>query len=239
MVDEISTIVEHQFEHSCTRVRHGSHVNKPDLSDAGSRSSSSPNATADPATHVDARIARRLGDLRDTYGYSMEELAARSGVSRSMISKIERGEVSATASTLARLAIGLGVALPSLLGFAVKGPARPLHPVTRRNEQERYTDPESGYQRRILTPPGLSLNLQLSECRLPAGARITFENLPGDRPRAQQIWMLKGEMNVRVGESSRRLAAGDCMAMTLDQPCVIHNMGTGVAHYLVAVSKLS
>lgn len=193
--------------------------------------------SASQAASIDARIARRLDNLRAERGYSLEALAGRSGVSRSMISKIERGEVSATAATLSRLATGLGVPLPDLLGFAVRGPARPHDVVARRNGQEHFTDPESGYQRRTLTPPGFSLDPQLYECRLPPGAHVSFENFPASQPVRQQLWVLKGELHVLAGETARRLAAGDCMAMTPGPPHALHNVGTTLAHYLVAASK--
>ena len=60
------------------------------------------------------RLAARVRELRAARGFSLDELATRSGVSRSMISLIERGESSPTAVVLDRLASGLGVMLLSL-----------------------------------------------------------------------------------------------------------------------------
>ena len=62
---------------------------------------------------INTRIAQRLRELRDARGYSLEALAERSGVSRSAISLIERGQSSPTAVVLDKLAIGLSVALAS------------------------------------------------------------------------------------------------------------------------------
>ena len=56
---------------------------------------------------INTRIAQRLRELRDARGYSLEALAERSGVSRSAISLIERGQSSPTAVVLDKLAIGL------------------------------------------------------------------------------------------------------------------------------------
>src|SRR4051794_38626061 len=70
------------------------------------------------ATTLDHRIAARARDLRAARGLSLEALAERSGVSRSMISLIERGESSATAVVLERLATGLGVTLAALFDAA-------------------------------------------------------------------------------------------------------------------------
>src|SRR5207302_9558842 len=63
---------------------------------------------------LDRRIAGRVRDLRASRGLTLEGLTERSGVSRSMISLIARGESSATAVLLERLATGLSVPLASL-----------------------------------------------------------------------------------------------------------------------------
>lgn len=186
-----------------------------------------------PTSDVDQRIAQRLAELRYERGLTLDDLSARSGVSRAMISKIERMQTSPTAAILNKLAIGLGVLLPSLLGFSVQGPPLPRSPVARRKDQVRWKDPESGYERRTLTPPEVSQPMQLSEVRLPPRARVAFENAAGARMVYQQIWMISGELRVRVGERDHKLTEGDCLAMTLDQPVRIHNAGQSTAHYLM------
>src|SRR5277367_7182755 len=90
------------------------------------------------------RIAGRVRDLRAQRGLTLEALAERSGVSRSMISLIERGESSPTAVLLERLATGLGVPLASLF----EAPAASADPIARRADQVQWRDPASGYIRR-------------------------------------------------------------------------------------------
>ena len=63
---------------------------------------------------INRRIAHRVSALRAERGLSLDALAARSGVSRSTLSLIERGETSATAVILEKVAGGLGVALAAL-----------------------------------------------------------------------------------------------------------------------------
>jgi transcriptional regulator with XRE-family HTH domain len=191
-----------------------------------------------PPADVDQRIALRVAELRSESGFTLDELAGRSGVSRAMISKIERMQTSPTAVVLNKLAIGLGVLLPTLLGFTVKGPPLPRSPITRRKDQPRWEDPDSGYQRRTLTPPDVMQPMQLNEIWFPPRLRMTFENAPGGRPVCQQIWMLSGEMRVRQGDKDKehRLTAGDCLALTLDQAVHFHNAGGSAARYLVVTS---
>jgi hypothetical protein len=66
---------------------------------------------------------------------------------------------------------------------------------------------------------------------------VTFENSFGAVQVHQQIWMLAGLMELRLGKETAQLGAGDCMAMTLDQPISFHNPGKREARYLVAVVR--
>jgi transcriptional regulator with XRE-family HTH domain len=191
------------------------------------------------AFDINERIARRLFQLRDERGITPEELADRSGVSRAMIYRIEAAQTSPTAVVLNKLATGLGVLLPTLLGPGdYKEPRLNLrHPVTSRRAQLTWQDPDTGYSRRTLTPATADTPLQLSEIHFPAGARVTFENAFGEAKVHQQIWVLEGQMNVRLGDEIAHLKGGDCMAMTLDAPITFHNPGTKDARYLVAITR--
>ncbi len=68
----------------------------------------------DTESDLNQRIAERVRELRAAHSLSLDALASKSGVSRSMISVIERGESSPTAVVLEKLAAGLGVMLASL-----------------------------------------------------------------------------------------------------------------------------
>lgn len=187
----------------------------------------------------DTRLGRRLFALRTERGLSIEALAENSGVSRAMISRIERGESSPTAVVLNKLSIGLGMLLPALFDRNSYRQKPAGYPLCARREQAEWRDPASGYIRRTLTPSGAAQPFQLSEIRFPSGGRVTFENAFGHRRVWQQIWMLEGEMHLRLGATSARLVAGDCMAMTLDAPISFHNPGSKVARYLVAISDIA
>src|SRR5437660_8138446 len=92
------------------------------------------------ATDLNARIAERVRELRAVHGLSLDALATKSGVSRSMISVIERGESSPTAVVLEKLAAGLGVTLASLFDAPATAPI-PSEPVARREDQPQWRDP--------------------------------------------------------------------------------------------------
>ncbi len=180
------------------------------------------------------RLGRRLAALRGDAGLSLAELAARSGVSRSMISVIERGESSPTAVVLDRLATALGVTLAALFEREAGVGEGPL---SRRAGQAVWRDPSSGYRRRNVAPALPGLPLQLVEVDFPPGARVTYETGERPGPVHQLVWLLKGRMQVAVGEVTHALEAGDCLAMTLDRPIGFHNPGTAVARYAVVLCQ--
>src|ERR687890_2569628 len=116
---------------------------------------------------INAHLAERLRGLRSERGLTLDALAERAGVSRSMISLVERGESSPTAAVLDKLAAGLGVTLASL--FAEKDSAG-ASPLARRADQRVWRDPDSGYMRRNLSPAGFPTPIELVEVVLPPGA---------------------------------------------------------------------
>ena len=131
------------------------------------------------------------------------------------------------------LHIALGVALAEL--FEAAAPAgEPPVPLARAADQPVWTDPESGYLRRKLSPATDS-PLQLVAVEFPAGQRVAYETGARAQRVDQQLWMLAGTIEVSLGVETWRLEAGDCLAMRLDQTVVFHNPGPQPARYLVAL----
>lgn len=186
----------------------------------------------EPGAGLNARIAERVRALRQQQGFSLEALATRSGVSRSMISVIERSEASATAVVLEKLATALGLPLAALFDNA----GRAAHPLSRRAEQPTWRDPASGYLRRNVSPVGFTTPLRIVEVLFPPQARVAYETAGRDVPVQQQVWLLEGQLEVGVGDERHTLAPGDCLAMTLDAPTLFHNPGPGTARYAVVLA---
>jgi len=178
-------------------------------------------------------IGLRVHDTREALGLSLAALAERSGVSRSNISLIERGESSPTATVLDKLSAALGITVAAL--FERPAGATPS-PLSRFADQPVWTDPGSGYVRRNLSPP-VRAPLQLVEVGFPAGQRVAYETAAREVEVEQQVWLLEGAMEITVGVTRWTLAAGDCLAMRLDQPVAFHNPGPAAARYLVALSS--
>ncbi len=191
----------------------------------------------DTTPDLNQRIAERARELRAVHGLSLDALAGRSGVSRSMISLIERGESSPTAVVLEKLAVGLGVTLASLFDAPAAGPQAPSGPVARRADQPEWQDPASGYVRRNVSPPGVPQPMQIVEVHFPPGGRVAFDTGVRDRRVHQQVWVLDGAIDITVGAERHRLGQGDCLAMQLDRPTMFHNRTRKPARYAVVIAS--
>ena len=173
-----------------------------------------------------------MRELRTARGLSLDALAAHCGVSRSMISLIERGESSPTAVLLEKLSVGLGVPLASLFDE----PQASAEPVSRRSEQLAWRDPASGYVRRNVSPGGFASPMQIVEVSFPAGARVAYETGVREPRVHQQVWVLEGTLEVTVGTDTHRLDAGDCLALVLDRPVAYRNPTRRRARYAVVIA---
>lgn len=183
--------------------------------------------TADTA--IDTELGLRIKALRGQIHMTIDQLAAASGVSRAMISRIERAESSATAQLLARLAGGLGVSLSTL--FA---PAEPVaSALARRDEQPVWRDPATGYRRRSVSPAAANGILDLVEVELPAGALVPFG--PQATSFDQLVWLQAGRLTMTVDGEAFPLEPGDCLHMRLDRLIMFHNPGEEPAHYFVVL----
>jgi transcriptional regulator with XRE-family HTH domain len=165
---------------------------------------------AEAAEAMDHRLAARLAALRAEHGWSLEELASRSGVSRATLSRMERGETSPTASLLGRLCTAYGRTMSRLLAEVETDP--PL--LMRAAEQPVWTDPETGYVRRGVSPPAAGYDAELMQGELPKGAVIAYE-APSVAGMEQHVWMLAGRLDLTVHGVTHRLEAGDCLRFRL------------------------
>jgi transcriptional regulator with XRE-family HTH domain len=180
---------------------------------------------------VNEQIATRVRQLRAERTISLDALAERSGVSRSMISLIERGETSPTAVLLEKLAAGLNITLAALF----EPPASTANPVARRSDQALWRDPGSGYVRRNVSPSGHVTPIQIVEVMFPPGAHVAYET-GGRQPLIHhQVWVLEGAIDVTVGADHYELGAGDCLAFVLDRPTAYRNRTRKPARYAVVI----
>lgn len=184
------------------------------------------------AQDINSRIASRVRALRTDRGLTLDALAAKCDVSRSMISLIERGESSPTAVVLEKIATGLGVSLAALFDDS-RGSA---DPVSRSDDRTTWRDPQSGYIRRNISPATVPSPIQIVEVILPAGASVSYETGARDVRIHQQIWVQQGSIEVALGSVTYSLSQDDCLAMQLDQPVAYRNSTRAAARYIVIIT---
>jgi transcriptional regulator with XRE-family HTH domain len=190
-------------------------------------------AAIDDGPDINARIASRVRTLRAKLGMTLDALAAKCHVSRSMISLVERGESSPTAVVLEKIATGLGVPLATLFDDSTA----PASPVSRRDDRTAWRDPQSGYVRRNISPANFPSPIQIVEIVLPAGARVAYETGTRDVTMHQQIWVQEGSVEVTLGSVTYRLSEDDCLAMQLNEPTAFRNRTRKPARYLVIIAS--
>jgi transcriptional regulator with XRE-family HTH domain len=187
------------------------------------------NAATRGADDINSRIAARVLALRSGLGLSLDALSAKSGVSRSMISLIERAESSPTAVLLEKIATGLCVPLAALFDE----PGGRANPLSRRQDRSSWTDPQSGYLRRNISPANFPSPIRIVEIVLPAGAGVAYETAAREVTIHQQVWIQEGSIEMTLGGVIYRLAQDDCLAMQLTEPTAFRNRTRRPARYLV------
>jgi transcriptional regulator with XRE-family HTH domain len=181
---------------------------------------------------IDARLAARLAGLRAERGWSLDQLAARSGISRATLSRLEHGETSPSAALLGRLCTAYGRTMSRLIAEVEAEPAL----LMRKAAQAVWTDPETGFRRRLVSPPAAGFDAELVEARLPAGAAIAYE-APGLAGLEQHVWMLGGTLDLVVEGGTYRLEAGDCLRFRLFGATRFAAPGPDEAHYAIVVCR--
>jgi transcriptional regulator with XRE-family HTH domain len=176
-------------------------------------------------------IARRLRGERESRGWSLADLAARSGVSKAMLSKIEREEASPTAAILGRISGAFQLTLATLLARAESDDGR----LVRAADQPRWRDPESHYVRRQVFARPKS-PLELVEVELPAGARVDFPASSYAFIR-QLVWVTRGRLVVREGSERHALATGDCLEFGAPADSSFANESKTACRYVVALVR--
>jgi transcriptional regulator with XRE-family HTH domain len=174
-------------------------------------------------------VGRRVAERRAALKLALDEIATRTGVSRAMISRIERGEVHASAVVLDKLCAGLGISLSSL--FAREAAS----PLLRRADQPVWQDPATGYVRREVAPAGTGSPVRIVEVEFPPGAEVVFGRTP-NRVLDQHVWVLSGEIEITIAGTLHILSAGDCLHMRVAEGHTFRNGGGATARYAVILT---
>ena len=175
----------------------------------------------------------RVKDLRRRHGLTLDELAGSSGVSRAMLSKVERGEKNPTLVVAAKVAEGLGVGLSELLGTEERREVV----VVPHSGRAVMRDPETGFERQLLSPPFAGRGVEFVRNVMPEGAS-SGRFPPHRRGVEEYIAVEKGHLRAVLGGEEHTLEEGDALYFEADVPHRFDNVGEGeCSYYLVIVSK--
>ena len=185
-------------------------------------------STTKPTESIDHLIARRLRALRTERGWSLDDLAQRSGVSRASLSRLEHAEVSATAAVLGKLATAFGLSASRLMFMAEDGFAA----LVRGADQPVWEDAALGFTRRAVSPPARLLAGEVVEVRLRPGATVAYDGPP--RPGLEHhLVMLAGGLCLTVDSVRHDLGPGDCLRYQLQGASRFEASPDDGAHYFI------
>ncbi len=180
---------------------------------------------------LDKRIGTRIRAERENRGWSLTDLAGRAAVSRAMIHKVERGESSPTAQLLGKLSGAFGLSMSTLMARAELRQGR----LSRRAGQPVWTDPETGYLRRHVSPR-TDLPLDLVEVTLLPGTEVAMPASAYAFQR-QLIWVLEGALVFIEGPTRHDMLAGDCLELGPPVDCLFRNLSALPCRYAVLVLR--
>lgn len=174
------------------------------------------------------RLAANLREARKARGLSLDAVAKLSGVSRSMVSQIERGESSPTVATLWNLTQALQVDFAGLLEGRPSGGIE----VVRASSAPVIAGRGTGVTIRILSPAETVGEHEVYELSFqPGGALVSDPHNPGCR---EHLTVLEGRLRVESGEAAESLLAGDTARYAADRAHAISAEG-GAARAILIV----
>lgn len=182
---------------------------------------------------IHLEFAQRVAALRKARKLTLDQASLATGVSRSMLSQIERGEANPTLAMSFRIAEGLGVPIGQLIGESWGGPT--IEVVARDDAQSVYRDSD-GCRLRTLSLLRLEKDIEFYELRLEPGASL--DSPPHHRGTRELLTLADGEIELTADSACRRLATGDTAHYPADTVHKIHNIGMRPAHCYLVVTYI-
>jgi len=178
-------------------------------------------AVADP---LSSHLCRRLRLLRAGRGWSLDALATASGVSRSMLSQIERGQANPTLAVTFRIARAFGMSV----GELVEAPGATTQvEVIRADDRSYHYRSDRDCRIRTLSPLNLEKDVEFYEVQLNEGGALrSAAHFAGTR---EFLTVQKGKIRVKSGNDAEELNRGDSASYRADVPHAIVNIGKGQA----------
>ena len=182
------------------------------------------------ADEMSRRLCRRVKELRTTRDWSLDTLAQASGVSKSMLSQIEREQANPTLAVTYKVAQAFGVSI----GELVESPsASSSIEVVRADDDQHLYRADNDCTIRTLSPLQLEKDVEFYEVLIAAnGALRSAPHFDGTR---EFLTVQKGRVRLESGDDSNELNRGDSAKYRADVSHAISNIGRGEAHLFLVV----
>lgn len=178
------------------------------------------------------RVGQTLQSLRQLQNLSLEELSRKSGVSKSMLSQVERNLANPTIALVWRLANALGVSMTDLLGS--RGKAPPLLSLVPSHAIPSLQSSDGKCELRILGPLESAGQFEWYELTLqPTGV---LDSQPHELGSREHLTVLSGAVEIQAGTESVRAKKGETARYSADVPHSIRNSNRFDAVVLLVVS---
>ncbi|MWL90060.1 MULTISPECIES: helix-turn-helix domain-containing protein [unclassified Cupriavidus] len=178
-------------------------------------------------------VGSTLQALRQSQQLSLDDLSRRAGVSKSMLSQIERNLANPTVAVLWRLANALGVSLADFLAQGGSAPPAPAITVVQPHAIPALKSPDTRCELRILGPIDLAGRFEWYELSIQPGGVLASD--PHDTGTQEHLTVLTGAMTVQAGGDEKKLKHGETARYGADVAHAIGNPGKGVATALLVV----
>ncbi|QDU38672.1 anaerobic benzoate catabolism transcriptional regulator [Maioricimonas rarisocia] len=186
--------------------------------------------TADTPEPAVSALCRRIRELRSERDWTLEQLSRASGVSRSMLSQIERNQANPTLAVALRIAQAFGLTIGELMGEAATGST--LEVIRAADNRHNYRSDET-CSIRTLSPLHLEKDVEFYEVRL--APRGTLDSAAHFRGTREFLTVTRGKVRVRSGNDASELETGDSVNYPADVPHSIENTGRGEAVLFLVV----
>ncbi len=175
-------------------------------------------------------LGGHIQQLRKKRSLTLEGLAKLSGVSKSMLSQIERGQTNPTIGTVWALAEALAVDVSELIG--VRKTDRPVRiDVSQPSYVPEFRSEDGKCALRILGPADKSGKIEWYELNFEQAGRLESE--PHSRGCMEHLTVLSGELTVTAGGVGSQIQVGGIARYPADVPHCIENSGAGPARALL------
>lgn len=175
----------------------------------------------------------RIRKHRSAAGLTLEQLSRQSGVSRAMLSKVERGEKTPTIGIATRIAQALNTPLSALIGGDLTG-GSPV--VLRKSDRPIFRDPQTGFERHIVSPATGGSHVELVYHYLPPG--VSTGLLPAyPAGTEKQVVVTTGNLVVVFEHGKQHLGPGDALFFQANVDHAFENTTSAPCGYYLVVSR--